>query len=404
MAGLLNLQPFIAPDEQEFCHPVLVKYLDTSRDDASDTLGSWILGALGASSPVTELRLQTGYFGAASLGLLERTFSDLSAIDATTRILIGSNEAQTSAADLQVLLDVVGNPRPGLQLGVVALAGSLFHPKVYHFTRQDQSATAYIGSANFTAPAATGRNVEAGIALDSKQGDSRAVLDEISSVIDAWFVGEHSGVMRISTQRDIDELLSRGLIRAVPAAPRSRHAGREPRGSRRTALFSLPRLKSKTIFVGVAEQEAAAIPPPSSAATLEWWRKTLSSGDAQRKNAGNQSGAIALTQGGRRGQIDQTTFFRNTLFGEAEWSTETTRTGGVKEVASVPMRVHLDGVDLGELRFRVSHAPNRESGQHNYTTQLHLGPLAQHFSSLDMTGRQVSLEKLADGSFALEIS
>ena len=67
------------------------------------------------------------------------------------------------------------------------------------------------------------------------------------------------------------------------------------------------------------------------------------------------------------------------------------------------MLVSISGLQLGVMNLQISHAPNRESGQHNYVTLLHLGPLGPYFTREDMTDRVMRLERRNDGSFALAI-
>ena len=52
----------------------------------------------------------------------------------------------------------------------------------------DGSEAAYVGSANLTPPGLS-LHVEAGILLDSNDGDPASILREIATAIDAWFTG-----------------------------------------------------------------------------------------------------------------------------------------------------------------------------------------------------------------------
>lgn len=123
-------------------------------------------------------------------------------------------------------------------------------------------------------------------------------------------------------------------------------------------------------------------------------------GSANLTSAGVQS---KVTQGEYRRQIDQTTYFRHELFGDLEWKKDTANTGQPMDVATVAMRVDVDGADHGVLEFRVSNASNRESGQNNYTAQLHLEPISPLFRQADMTGKRLEIERFEDGTYALTI-
>ena len=58
-----------------------------------------------------------------------------------------------------------------------------YHPKTCHVRRSDGSQSAYVGSANLTGNGAV-LHVEAGIALDSAEGDPEDVLSDIAAVVD----------------------------------------------------------------------------------------------------------------------------------------------------------------------------------------------------------------------------
>jgi hypothetical protein len=385
-----------------------------------------------AESPaVSELRVQAGYFGAGALGYFQPTLKQLASSDAITRILVGSNDGETSRAALERLLAIAGGNRANLQLGVVSFTSGFFHPKVFHFRRTDGTSTAYVGSANLTPAGVASKHIEAGVLLDTRDGDPAAVLDEIADAIDYWFVGSPPGFYPLVDATDLDSLVAAGVIdvtppprpgRSVKASSGGHQEGSPPYSLKRlVAIPSIPVVESgggatpgagmvggdggsSAVVAGSTGTLTPAAPAAVASTPVAHWSKTLPASDAQRKATGNQSGAVALTQGDYARQIDQTTYFRQTLFGTEAWIPETASTGQPKEVANVSMRVSIDGVDYGELDFRVSNASNRESGQNNYTAQLHLEPISPLFSQSDMTGKKLEIERYSDGTFALRIS
>ena len=142
------------------------------------------------------------------------------------------------------------------------------------------------------------------------------------------------------------------------------------------------------------------IPETTPVKPAKWYKK-LTVSDAQRKRSGNQRGSITLTKSGF--PIDAQTYFRNDLFGSADWIMGKTRTGLPLETASIRFRTMIHGRDLGTLSFTVSYAPNRQADQANYTSLLHLGPLAGLFENSNMAEKWLSLERKSDGSYALTI-
>jgi len=81
-----------------------------------------------------------------------------------------------------------------------------------------------------------------------------------------------------------------------------------------------------------------------------------------------------------------------------------TRTGRLRESTVVPFSVTIGGRDLGGHDLLVTYAPNREAGQNNYTSLLHLGSLADEFTRRDLEGRLLLISRDATGQFALLIS
>lgn len=52
----------------------------------------------------------------------------------------------------------------------------------------------------------------------------------------------------------------------------------------------------------------------------------------------------------------------------------------------------------------MTHAPHRESRQSNHTTVLRWGPLLGTMRATDYTGAALTLERMSDGTFRLDVS
>jgi hypothetical protein len=217
-----------------------MKYLDSGTRDPLHTLANWFDSTL--NTEVVEFRLQTGFFSIESIGLLLPLLERCKRADLLTKILIGSNDAMTLRDDVLRLVDVVGIPRHGAALGVVNFAGAFFHPKTYHIKRSDGSEAAYVGSANLTA-SGLALHVEAGIALDTREGDGHNHLSEIASAIDSWFMGQRLGMNLIAGLENVNALVANGVLASV-RPPRTQNAqgtqGGTPTRPRLTRLFNLP--------------------------------------------------------------------------------------------------------------------------------------------------------------------
>lgn len=401
-----------------------MRYVDTGSRDPKQALGSWLGDVLLGPVPVVALRVQTGFFGSDALGYFEDALKALAQSDGHTRFLLGSNDGLTPRAAIADLLKIAGPPRAGLGIGVVSFQSGFFHPKVFHVQRTDGSSTAYVGSANLTRSGATSLHVEAGIILDSKQGDSQSVLGSIADAMDAWFTEGRPGLYEVGAESDLDQLVAAGVL-GVPSPTRpkrtvkpAKSGGSTQQGHSLKPLVAAPGIqtplpKPKGTPAPQPAGDEEPTPTPSGAepsiaishgAVVAHWSKTnIPRADAQRR-AGNQSGALALTQGDYRHQIDQTTYFRDEMFGSETWQVEQTPGRRPVDAAYVPMRVRVDGVDHGELEFRISHAAHRESSTNSPTTYIHLEPLLPLFAQRDMTGKKVEVERFDDGRYSLTIA
>jgi hypothetical protein len=392
-----------------------MRYVDTGARDPSHALGSWLETSVLQDSSVIELRFQTGFFGASSLGYFAPLMARLSASDGVLSVVIGSNDGMTQAADVEMLLDLAGPPRTNRRIGIVSFENGYFHPKTVHILRSDGSAAAYIGSANLTGSGVSSLHVEAGIILETREGDDAATLTQVAQAIDWWFMGPRPGLSLVADPSDLGKLVSAGTLNVPPPAPPARTKGEgkggggSSRGATLKPLVGIPKLTKKTATPVTPPSTASPSSDPSNASaasspaapTSAHWDKKLTRSDAQRKTTGNQRGSITLVQAGH--PINAQTYFRNDLFGAANWVSDTTRTSETLEIAAIPFNVNLRGKKLGVLNLEVSYALNREAAQANYTSLLHLGPLKKYFTALDMTGKWLTFSRGADGKYALSI-
>lgn len=392
-----------------------MRYLDTGSRDPDQALGAW-LESITADELVAAVRWQSGFFGAQALGYFIPTFQRLATADGTLRLLVGSNDGTTSRRDVEVLLEFAGPARKGCCIGVVAFDNAYYHPKTLHFTRSDGSEAAYIGSANLTRSGVASLHVEAGLLLDTRSGDDPETVARIRDAIDWWFDATPDGFTLITCADDLDLLVERGHLDAPrPQAPSPSKLAAAPTTK---ALVNLAPLRTippvpaavTPIEAGAdadtaeltADQQTTTLTGEQLAPTTVEWRKALSRSDAQRKPKGNQRGSITLVAAGY--PINAQTYFRHDFFSGAKWIADTTSTGESREVSEVTFATSVLGEDLGDQTLPLSHAPNREASQANYTTLLHIGPLGSLFGGQDMTGRELRLERRADGSFALWIT
>lgn len=222
-----------------------MRYVDTGSRNPTQALGAWLQAEL--ASDIVELRWQSGFFTAGGLGLLAPTLQRLTANNQTIKAVIGSNNGVTFRDHVIQLLEFLGVPRPQAYLGVVSYSNAFFHPKTYHMRRLDGSQCAYVGSANFTEDGVASLHVEAGLILDTRDGDAETVLDQIAAATDAWFTTDRDGFCQITGPETIDWLVTEGVLALIPLPSVSEGTGvggGSRLGTRPTLqrLIGLPRL------------------------------------------------------------------------------------------------------------------------------------------------------------------
>jgi hypothetical protein len=190
------------------------------------------------AADVAEVRWQSSFFAADSLGIVQSALKDMASKDRPVHALLGSNEQGTIRRDVERLVSMLGIPRNKAQLGVVSYRDGYYHPKTFHVRRADGSQAAYVGSANLTGSGVGSLHVEAGVTMDSRDGNPGPLLDEVASAVDFWFNSTPSGLHRVSSLSDVEQLVKEGILAEVapprPAVPKP-GAGGETRPPLKTA-------------------------------------------------------------------------------------------------------------------------------------------------------------------------
>ena len=222
-----------------------MRYIDSGYRDPSQALGTWLAEVL--RPEIAEVRWQSGFFSGDSLAILQATERYLSENERTVNALIGSNDRCTSRQDVDRLVSLIGVPRERAQLGVVSYEGGYYHPKTFHVRRDDGSQAAYVGSANLTGSGVASLHIEAGVIVDTREGDQSALLDAMASAVDSWFEVDPPGLYRVTTPADVGRLVNEGILaEQAPQRTRTGVPGRTEAGTARSRLrplIRLPRLR-----------------------------------------------------------------------------------------------------------------------------------------------------------------
>ena len=198
-----------------------MRYIDNSpggpRNPRDEALFPWLQHVL--TPDVVGIRWQSGFFEARVLGVFSPTLLRLARQRLAAVVLIGSNDGETLVSAVRRLVDALGLPRPNASLGVVSYANGFYHPKTIHLCYEDGRQAAYVGSANLTPRGLSGLNVEAGLVLDTNEGDSPDVLCRIADSADQWFALSPGGLFEVRGHADVDRLQHDGIL-MIERAPR----------------------------------------------------------------------------------------------------------------------------------------------------------------------------------------
>jgi hypothetical protein len=191
-----------------------VRYIDSGSRNPANAVATWLTGE--TPENVAEFRWQAGYYSLDGLSFIAPILDRLAQDDRLVAGIVGSNDRSTVRTHVEELVRILGLPRAGAKLGVASFEYGLYHPKTYHIRRQDGSQGAFVGSANLTASGLGSLNIEAGILLDTREGDAPEILDEIAAAVDAWFDPCRDGLEIIQNLGDVTRLEEEGILCAVP--------------------------------------------------------------------------------------------------------------------------------------------------------------------------------------------
>lgn len=310
-----------------------------------------------------------------------------------------------------------------------------FHPKVY-LASSFGPRSLLVGSSNLTA-GGLGWNYESSLWVDWDAGEGTDVTD----AVDEWFdtLIAVSGtcqpltaalIAQLQSSKDIfigSESQSRRVRRGKSDAPEDTDSVVAATVSGLFApilagLRKLPGLSSKVAPLGNgasggasgASRKPLATGIPASApiqgtdpalplgSVRRRWFKELDHTAAQQPKGArtNPTGNLRLSR--ENSPINHTVYFRNDFFGGLPWVPTAGKNSEVEVV--VAFRAWIDGHDLGMHNLRLSHDPNRISGQNNVPTVLHWGTLAPIMRATDYIGYYVNLERIIAGGYNLVVS
>lgn len=324
------------------------------------------------------------------------------------KVFVGARNGSTTAQAVARLLAT------GVEVFLVdtAMRARIFHPKLY-LAVGDGVARVLMGSANLT-HAGLFNNIEAGadIGLDlSNQADA----DFVNSFVAGFHTLETTfpdHCFAIKSLRQIILLMREGVLEdeRKPTTTSAMGAGQQGPNTNKPRInlpFTVPPKSARTRKprppLSIPGTVMSVMPQYGA---LLWAKPNLPTSDLQLLTHGNNPGVLRLTQAKFQvnGQIiDQTTYFRNAVFGSLAWAIDPNDPG--KEMADVAVSLVIAGVYVGDFDLHVSHKPAWAAGQANYTTGLHWDSAVNHIRQASLIGRTLQLfaPSLPNGRFVIEI-
>ncbi len=291
---------------------------------------------------------------------------------------------------------------------------TIFHPKIYFF-EGDGKSELIIGSSNLTTQGLF-TNVETSllISIDNSIETDREIVEQCKDYFKGIFNYSDPNLKPITKDLIAD------LVKAkvVPTeAERKAIQDKGEKADRKEIETIISKIFPKRQIAKipsdfrtvkkVAVTKTTAVKAAGKASTkgnLVWTRKKLPASSVQLSPGGNPTGGLRLVQDKFKignDIIDQTSYFRNSLFGKFNW--RQIKNNPYVEAATVPFEVTIKGKFIGKHNLEVRHKPSGEAGQHNYTTSISWGSIGEIIRKSHLTGARLELYRPKGRSNAFHI-
>lgn len=313
------------------------------------------------------------------------------------KIIVGIDQNGTSVEALEEILAL------GIDSYIFYQKESpIFHPKIYLFEGDNQSKI-ILGSSNLTANGLfSNHEGSLMVEFDSTDVDGLQLLNEIKDYYSTLFDLSDPNLFEIN-RGNIDSFLNDGVISREPKRVKQNKKVRQST-TRSIAIpdrvtptipseFRRPRRSQSSTKTTVVHTSSTGDETVYERGQLAWVRKRLPASSVQSAGSGtNPTGGLRLVQDGfvvSGHVIDQTSYFRNTVFGALTWNT--VRTTPYVEGAEASFFVTVRGDVWGLFDLEIRHKPTGEAGQHNYTTSISWGALGERIRGASLTNARLEL-------------
>jgi HKD family nuclease len=321
------------------------------------------------------------------------------------QIIVGIDQKGTSKEALEALLLL-----PVPTFVYFTSSTIIFHPKIYSFEGEAKTRL-IVGSSNLTINGLF-RNLEASLILDFDNsdiegvrllGDVQAYIQQLNSnlkpltleLIDVLVEGkivptelerkDIQGKQKASEQLDADPSVLAQIKSIFPYLKLLKISS------------EMKRLKSKKEKIAVNEEETFPIIRFSiEKGALVWQKHNLPSSDSQQTTGKtNVTGVLRLGQADFKIDnklINKNTYFKEDIFGHLDWIDIPRKNNSPLSETYAHFNLLIDNQDFGIFNLRISHDPERISGQANVPTTLHWGSdIIKILKNQSIIGKRLSL-------------
>ncbi|MCF8371514.1 MAG: phospholipase D family protein [Bacteroidales bacterium] len=315
------------------------------------------------------------------------------------KIVLGVDMNGTSKEALESLLDLKVDSYIFYQPSSI-----IFHPKIYLFEGKERSEL-IIGSSNLTSRGLF-TNIEASllVSIDNNVDDDLHIIEQLKEYFSGIFRHKDPNLKKL-TKKLINDLVVLNLVQTEADKKSVQEVAEKKEKEKIENDISqiFPKRSNAKIPIGFIVTKRDSNSPKllkvdpgvrkSSKGQLVWTRRKLPASSVQISRSGtNPTGGLRLVQDkflldGKR--INQTTYFRNNLFGKYTWNK--VKSKPFVEAAIVPFEVTINEEFIGIFDLEVRHKPSGEAGQHNYTTSISWGMLSEVIQKTNLTGLKLDL-------------
>jgi HKD family nuclease len=398
-----------------------IKLLTSGLDDTvSNSVGALLHESLSSDEYNSFVAISAFVSKAAIDGLEEKLLRVKNSYD-LIQFIVGVDQKVTTKEALEAILSLEVSSFIFYHTG-----STIFHPKVYLFESPTQQRL-IVGSSNLTLQGLFS-NVESSVVLDfSSSVEDARLFQEIKNQIPLLLRLDDPNLQPLTSQliqklvedkvvptesdrkklyeqvdpknslvsetepTDFDQSTSDDILSVFP----KRRVPRIPFEYRKSGSLR-DRHKEDHLKAGIASDPQGQYEETTGGNFSLVWRKTKmdnSSVEIPNSSSTNPTGGLRLVQAKYKVDgkvIDQTSYFRNRVFGRLNWSIDRSKRVHY-EITRANFDVYILGNFIGRHLLQIRHKPSGEAGQGNYTTSISWGSLSQTIRAAQLGGKTLHL-------------